>query len=353
MTPTTQPLEKISRLQRWIERIGTRTYFSVGYVSDSLLPGQFRSRHRDDRPSIDWDISRMFDIDDDPASLDQRSLGAAVQPNRAVRLQPLLRAAFQGELRVKQALLQSEAEFVAVIDSSRSLLSGWLVEDRQGTRLSARSKLTALHFAVCAFLSLAESARFTMRTFIVHGAGVEMLRTRSPKDFTYLCLKKMGAYLCQSYAQAVREPTHRETYRLREGLAAVRELHTRCIVVVISDFLDDLELYRAALTDLLARRQVVLVDVATKEDREFPPWKLWAVYDRRKFLRAGARHPEDGTEARCLPQAELLAWNTKRKADHRNLVALAKAAGAPFLPMPQGTFQSYCVKAMACLQRIR
>src|SRR5262249_5906997 len=159
---------------------------------------------------------------------------------------------------------------------------------------------------------------------------------RTPRDFRARVLSSMSGHLRRSAASALEDRPRTEAFSLAAGLGAVRSVGVRSIVAVFSDFLDPLgpaerppgtPRYTNTLAALMARHDVLLVDVASPDDLSFPEPGPFNREGRRVPSGEGARHLEWGTEPRPIPRAEVRDWNARRKADREELARVVRALG--------------------------
>ena len=139
---------------------------------------------------------------------------------------------------------------------------------------------------------------------------------------------------------------------LGPGLLAVLALRTRCVALVVSDFLDPFDSYAPALRQLMARHRVILVDVAAPLDRAFPTGHWWEINAISTLRREGPWHLEEHTLPRELSREATLAWNAARQSDLRRLRHLARLGGAAFLSIPSGSARDYYLRALLCLKQL-
>jgi hypothetical protein len=328
-------IDRLTRLTAALEGVlsalNRRALAASAQPARGRLPGPFLSQRPAAR-GMEPAPPRLFQPDDEPDRIDMGRIGPAFAANPAW-------AALNGELRSRHSTSYLESEFIVVIDLSRSLLSGCrldVADQSLDPKASSAGKLGALYFGVAAFLAVAESAGFVLRAVYAQGNRAHQDRSRTPRDFRARVLAAMSDHLGRTARTALADPSSTEPFSLAAGLATVRSVGVRSVIAVISDFLDPLgqderppksPKYTHALADLMARHDVLLVDVASPDDLKFPEPGLFNRESRRLDSREWARHLEWGTEPRPLSRAEVRDWNTRRKSDREELTRVVRAVG--------------------------
>jgi hypothetical protein len=318
---------RLGRLERMLGGLQARARLASARPAHGQSPGSFASRRPTSR-GFEPASPRPFSIEDEPDRLEFGRLGAGFAVNPAWAL-------YNGELRIKQATSHLESELVVVVDLSRSMLSGCRVPDDE-SELPASGKLEALYLAVAAFLSAGESAGFVLRVLYAQGDRVVQERSRTARDFRAGVLSTMSGSLIKTARSGLEDPGAPEPFSIAYGLSAARAVRMPGPVVVVSDFLDPLgpdepcpgpARYTNMLADLLLRRDVVLVDVASRYDLAFPEPRWSDLECRRVPCPEGARHLELGIESRPLSAAAIRSWNDRRKSDRETLGRLVANNG--------------------------
>ena len=86
------------------------------------------------------------------------------------------------------------------------------------------------------------------------------------------------------------------------------------VVFILSDFLEDIAVYKHYLQSLMNRHYVLLIDVAEPGfDREYPVPGVFDFHAPRYLLREGARHLEKGSREEPNPRPKVRAWNAKQR----------------------------------------
>jgi len=314
--------ELLRALTRAFSAQAWRTKLSIAHLSRGLLPGEFRSPRLAPSRS-EPHVPRVFLPEDDAGLIDMRSLSA-------LESHSLPEALFNEQLRLLQSEQVTETEFVTIVDLSCSMLGGCF-EGNALAQGKTSSKVAALYQAVCLFQSLAESAGFAQRVILAQaGRVVETHRARSPRDYATRTMLRMNGFLGEAYVRARDGRTEKLT-TLKEALGrALADLRVHNVIFVISDFLDPVAKFGVALQQLAARHHVVLVDVAHDWDNEFPKPGSWAVEALRVRRREGARHLEEGTEARPLSREKIDGWNETRRRE-QDLLARFRSQGVEHL----------------------
>ncbi len=334
------------RMAAMLGRLGRLAWTASAYQTRNLAPGEFRSPYRFPT-GFELDVPRAFTVDDDPRSIDTRH----VPPSLAVG--GLGEAILREDMRLVQAVHRAEAPFVAVLDLSRSMLFGCLDGPPPTDPADpTTTKLQALFVAAGAFLKLAEPSGFVTRAVYLHGRTPEEHRAAA-RHFTQQVLQSMVRRLADSYRRAVTDHDDREDFLLAAGLKLSLARRRRGIVVVVSDFLDPFDSYAGPLTQVMALHQVVLVDVATHHDRNYPVGRWYDILALGGTSREGARHLENGTRERSLAREEIEKWNANRQADRRNLETLARRHNVHIVPAIGLSFRKCYLRAFAELDRFR
>jgi hypothetical protein len=338
---------RLERLAAVLQGHEQQAWRASAHVSRNLVPGEFRSPYR--LPfGLERDIPRVFTQDDDAAHIDTRRVG----PSMAIR--SVGEAILRGELRLVQSIHHAEAEFMIVVDVSRSILSGcFLGRELESLAEPSTSKLQALYLAVAAYLQIAEATGFAVRAIYLCGRSPEEERSRAPRHFAQRVLVNMSRYLVESYRSAENDPDHREEFLLAYGLNMTLRIHTRSIVVVVSDFLDDWSGYADTLKLVLGRHHTVLLDVASNWDRAFPLPNWRDDETRRVPACHGACHLEEGTRRRIPDRRTIADWNRRRTADQEQLRSLADQYSTSLVPCQAQSYEDIYLQAVQVFDRVR
>ncbi len=338
--------DRIQRLASVLEGHEQQAWRTSAHVSRNLVPGEFRSPYR--LPfGLERDVPRVFTNDDDPAHLDTKRVG----PTLALR--GLGEAILREEMRLIQSVHRAEAEFIVVADVSRSMLSGCFAGgELESLSSPAPSKLHALYLAACAYLRIAESIGFAVRAIYLCGKTLEEERSRTPRHFAQRVLAAMTRHLLDSYRRAEENPDDREDFLMAYGLNMALRVQTRSVVVVISDFLDDWSLYGDTLKLVLGRHHVLLLDVASAWERDFPTPGNWDVEARLAPCRHGPWHLEEGTRQRVLERPRIEEWNRRRQEDYKELASLAERYGTRIVPCEALSYEDLYLQAVQAFDQL-
>ena len=316
-------LERIQRFSQDLAKISGRVRSLAGVISRRDFPGSLRSVRRYGR-GIEPEIPRAYRLGDDAGSIDLGRLDHSIAHCPA-------RALLNGTLRVVQSPLDADAEFVAIIDLSRSMLSECFGDALDKTN-ELSQKLMSLLGGVAVFVALAESAGFPIRVLGVQGRQLFEARCRTPRDFAQRVLSQIATALTRNFAETLHNPLSVEPFSLRRGCAAAVSVPAPAVITIFSDFLDPLkaaaptvdEGYEDPLRQLLARHQVILIDVSSEEDNSFPEPGRWDFEARRLPCMVGARRIELGMEPRYLTKSLIDSWKNERKEEQSQLKKLIK-----------------------------
>jgi len=196
------------------------------------------------------------------------------------------------------------------------------------TNRALLTKIESLYTATATYLKLGESAGFSLKVIGISGVQVVELRPRTSRNFAQHVLFHMSEHLVRTYERAEIDWSSQEPFLMKAGLAMTTPLRHRGIVVVVSDFLDPVVHFQQVLSQVMGRHRVVLVDVASRTDREFPVPRWWELEARRTPVWEGARHLEEGTTPGFLRAPTISRWNADRKRDRKALSNLVKLYGA-------------------------
>jgi len=292
---STPPLHE--RYERYLEELledlsrrCKKGYISTLHRSRARLPGDFRSNFLTLKaPEIAE--PRPFSLDDDIETLDMGRMSRSI-------LWSLPLAVAENSLRVIQSRLFTESEFIIVIDLSRSMLAGSLPKGGKKSLEKPRieiKKIESIYYAVTNFLSVAESARFVLRVIYINGGKFEQERYRNAKDYAQRALAIMNQGLKRTYNATEKDPASIEDYAMGPALQSIFPVKVKSLVVVISDFLDPFDRYSSALAEVMTRHNTMLIDVASREDRDFPIPDSYAREAQKVKVREGARRMVEGT----------------------------------------------------------
>jgi hypothetical protein len=263
------------------------------FIAAHWLSGDLRSNFLDDS-GLEKDISDVFRIGDNPETIDHRrppAFAAAYGWGAAVA---------RGAVRKGRYVRHVDAQLIVIMDLSRSMLTGWF--DRQDSRDSDNTekrypKLDALFMATSALGAIAERAGFRFRTVGAKPGKEQLSAPGRTSDVRYAALANAQDELLDSLRVSNRNPQRKEPWALAGGIEPIlHEVRTPCVVVVLSDFLDPLSTYETALGELALRHQVLLVDLAARNELHWPdPGGLGNLRSRET-----GRHVELGTVDRPI-----------------------------------------------------
>jgi len=337
--------QRVKSLTQVFARLGRQARFALAHVSQNIVPGEFRTAYRFP-VGLERDVPRTFTFDDDPALIDTRH----IPPTLALRT--LGEAIMREDMRMNQAIHHGESRFLLLVDLSRSMLSRCFHGDKTTDfAIPAKSKLRALYLAVSTYMRIAEATGFVLRAMYLHGRAPEEQAISGPRNLTQQVLLSMSTRLIQTYRKAEASPASCEPFLLRGGLNLALTHRNRGVIVVVSDFLDPLEEYQSSLTQVMARHRVVLVDVATEQDRGFPVPGWRDVEAHRMPCREGARHVEQGTQPRLLDRATIDNWNQKRQVDRARLEILTRRFNADLVVCRDETYRACYSNAVKIFNR--
>ncbi len=336
-TRFTQRLEAMTRL---LTQLDGQARFLLQHVSYNILPGEFRSPFRFPT-GLERDVPRALTLDDDPGLIDMHT----IPPSLAAH--SLAEAILREDMRLIQSVHHSESKFLLIVDLSRSMLSGCFTgNDPAQLSVPAQSKLQGLYQAVSVYLRIAEATGFVLRAIYLHERVPEEQPFLGPRNFAQQAMFVIKVRLLKTYRFAEESPGSREPFLMKGGLNLALTYRNRGVVIVVSDFLDPLSQYRAVLAQVMARHRVVLVDVASQRDRDFPVPDWRDAETRRIPFRDGARHAEEGTEPMILTRNEIKAWNEERQADRDRLEALARQFNADLVSCRNESYRQCYSKAI-------
>lgn len=338
--PTVQKFRRrLETMSRDLTRYSNRRRLMGSHISDRLQTGEFRSKHRVPK-GIERAEPRVFTVDDNVDCLDLRR----IPPVLVTR--SLGHALHRGEMRAIQSIHYAEAEFILVLDMSRSMLVGWFQYEKEySTREPAQTKIEALYNASCAFAGVAEATRFSIRTLCVR-KDFPMDYIRIPQNIIPRILNRMNHSLVKSYEDILGNPKEPEGFLLGKTLKWILDIRKQCHVVIVSDFLDELKFYEKELLELIARHNVVVLDVAFPFDYEFPFPPSYMVEFSRIYWRDWARHLEEGTTPRLLKRAKVKKWNEERQQDRNKLKTLCRRCSTPLYSLSNDSFLQCYQKAL-------
>jgi len=310
----------VQRIPEWCEARRA----SPAFTSRAVASGEFRSRRITAR-GMEKGEPRAFLLDDDPSDIDFGRLPPSAGSD-------LLGAALRGELRIVPSIRVIETQFVVVVDVSRSMLAGFIARRVEAMTAADTAKLRALFFVVAAYLHLAAGLGFRVRVVYARGTRTFVESTGgTPRQVLLAVLARMRAMLLQGHRQTELPSVRREPFTLSSALRTPLAVAMRSVVLVVSDFLDPLPGYRAALASLTARHAVLLADVATAPDRMVPlPDQHAAQAVKGLLVPELGRHLEHDISGHALRIGPLKAWNRERREDWDGLRTLARHGGAAY-----------------------
>ncbi len=335
------------RLAEMLGTLGKQAALGSALSTRNQVPGEFRSPYRFPT-GLERDVPRVFTFEDDPIHIDTRHIPPSLV------MYSLAEAILRDDIRMVQSIHRGESKIIVLVDLSRSILSGcFLGDDISSLSSPGGSKLQSLYFAASAYLRIAEATGFVVRVVFLHGSTPYQQPRLALRNYAQQVLFSMGQRLVDSHDRAEKSPESREPFLLRAGLNLALAVRHRSVVVVLSDFLDPLDDYLATLAQALARHYVVLVDLATDHDREFPLPGIFDFGATRTRCRDGARHLEDGTEERILDPDTIAVWNRARQADRTRLGSLVQRFNGRFTRCRNQSYETCFAQALEIFQRIR
>jgi hypothetical protein len=300
-------------------------------------PGEFLTPARVSRAS-EIDTPSVFMPWDDPDEIDWARIPpvASLSMGAAIAL---------GEILKTGSRFQAEWELIVVIDLSRSMLSApFPLKKGVLGRDGMETKLGALFKSVGAFIHVAEAAGFILRTLYLAGGGVAFEeRVLRPKAYALRAMILMRDYLTEALSIVQEEPETTEHFCLGKGIQQAMRVKSQSFIIVISDFLDPIDdgNLKRIMAEAMKRHKVHLVDIAARQDRDFPPPEGWQNWEARRVdLPFGPRHLELGCEERPISPSETKEWNSARQDDRDTLEGLAKRLNARWYNFGQGDGKS-------------
>jgi len=339
--------ERATALAAFLGRLDKQAYVSSAYITRNLVPGEFCSPYRL-AAGVELDMPRVFTCDDDPRNLATKPHSPVAGGGLAGGCHPARRhAGGAGDSSGRSEVCR--ADRLVAIDARR--LFPW--DDVENLQTPGRAKLQGLYFAVSAYLRIAEASGFVPRAIMLHRQAPEGQRPTGPRHFAQQVLLGMTERLLDAHGRADAEPALQEPFLLGHGLNLALAIRNRSVMVVVSDFLDPLKQYESTLIQAAARHHVVLVDVASTLDRDFPVpgWLDMAAGFTR--CREGARHLEQGTQEKCFDRNAIAAWNLDRPADRRRLEKLAHRLSCKLVTGRDLSYQECTMQALRTLAGIR
>ncbi|HEY6764290.1 MAG TPA: hypothetical protein VI386_05920 [Candidatus Sulfotelmatobacter sp.] len=318
------------QLPNWCARGKASTqHMSAGWVA-----GEFRSRRIVAR-GMERGDPRPYTIDDDPAMIDTARLPPVAAYDVAT-------AIATGELRLVQAHHTVESEFVALVDLSRSMLEGffdpWVMPIR---RQYDAVKVPPLFYTVAAFLYLAASLGFRMRVICSQGRHIHEERFGAISSLLNVTLGRMRIALIDSQRRAAHDSSLSEPFNLAVALHAALRVRVRSVILVVSDFLDPFDDYHRLLAEVARRHHVILADVASGADHDYPAPRWFDLESQRVLMREGARHLEHNTLPRPNSSRRVREWNTARLKDKIALRQAVKRMNVFYEPIGAAVWSKY------------
>jgi len=299
-----------------------RAKFSSQYISAKSFSGALASRRVVAR-GIERADPRPYTAADDPSAIDTGRL-----PVTAAYSLPIAIAA--GELRLVQAVNTVESEFVAVVDLSRSILAGFFEPWVTPAPAYDVIKVPPLFYAVAAYVYLAAGLGFRLRVICSQGFHTHEERSSNVASLLDATVRRMRAAMLDAQRTANANQALVEPFNLAFALRAVLGVRVRSVVLVVSDFLDPVTDYARFLTEAACRHYVILADLASTVDRDFPVPKWFDRESQRVELREGARHLELNTLPHSIPRQRVRVWNADRLNDYKALRQIARATNAVY-----------------------